>query len=90
MTRAAMASRFKVMRFMGLISKTGRSRSENQIQNPKAFILIAFDALVIAKNCHSVGERVPINVHESGAKEGDCGVDGIDGDGDIDGESGCG
>jgi len=75
---------------MGLVGKTNGSRSENQIQNPKAFVFIAFDSLIVAKDCHSVGERVPIHVHESGAKEGDCGVNVDVWDGNVDGKAGCG
>ena len=75
---------------MGLVGKANGSRSENEIQNPKAFVFVALNALIVSKYGDAVGKRVPINVNETGAKEGDCGFNGIDGDGDIDGESGCG
>ena len=70
-TRAAMARRLMVWRFMGLVGKTSGSGSENQIQNPQAFVFVAFDSLIVAEYGDSVGERVPINVGETGENESD-------------------
>ena len=81
--------RLRVRRFMGLISKTSRSRSENQIQNPKAFVFVTFDSLIVAEYGDVRGERIPIHVNESGAKEGYCSVNVDVWDVDVDGESGC-
>lgn len=78
------------MRRINLIIETTGSGSEHKVENPKAFVFVAFDSLVVTKNCDSIGESVVINVDETGAEEGDCGFDGIDGDGDIDGKAGCG
>ena len=78
--------RLRVRRFMGLISKTSRSRSENQIQNPKASLFVALDALVITEYGDVRGERVPINVNESGTEEGYCSVNVDVWDVDVDGE----
>ena len=80
------------LRFMGLnsVGVDERNGSENQIQNPKAFVLIAFDTLVIAKNRDAVGKRIPINVGESGTKERNCSVNVDVWDVDVDGKSGCG
>jgi len=70
--------------FMGLnsvgVDETGGSGSENEIKNPKARVFVAFDSLVITKNCDSIGERVPIYVHETGAEEGDCSVNAFEWD----------
>lgn len=74
---------------MGLIGKTSGSGSEYQIENPKAFVLVTFDSLVVAEYGDSVGESVVVNVNETGTKEGDCGFDGIGGDCDVNGQSGC-
>ena len=56
--------------FMGLnsvdVTETGGSGSENEIKNPKASVFVAFDALVIAKDGDAIGERVVVNVNESG------------------------
>ena len=56
--------------FIGLnsvgVDKTGGSGSENEIQNPKAFVFVAFDSLVVAKDGDAIGERVVVNVNESG------------------------
>jgi hypothetical protein len=75
---AAMARRFRVGRFMGLdsvgVAKASRGGGENEVQNPKAFVFVAFDSLVISEDSDSIGETVPINVHETGAEKFDCGV----------------
>ncbi len=75
---AAMNRRLMVMRRMGLdsvdVTKTSGSGSENEIKNPKARVFVAFDSLVIAKNCDSIGERVVVNVNETGAQKADCSV----------------
>ena len=85
-----MARKERSLRRMGLVGKTSRSRSKNQIQNPKAFVLIALDALIVAKNGDSIGECVPINVNESGTEERNCSVNVDVWDVDVDGKSGCG
>jgi hypothetical protein len=75
--KAAMAMRLRVERFMGLsgdVAETSGSGSENEVENPKAFVFVAFDALIITKDCDSIGETVPINVHETGAEKFDCSV----------------
>ena len=66
-TRAAIASRFKVMRFMELISKTSGGGGENEVENPKASVFVAFDSLVVAKDSHTIGKCVVVNVNETGA-----------------------
>jgi len=52
---------------MGLIVKASGSGSENEIQNPKAFVFVAFDSLIVAKNGDSIRKRVVVNVNETGA-----------------------
>jgi hypothetical protein len=73
-----MTIRFRVMRRMGLnsvdVAKTSGSGSKNEIKNPKAFVFVAFDSLIVAKNCDSIGKRVVVNVNETGAQESDCSV----------------
>jgi hypothetical protein len=73
---AAMARRFRVGRFMGLdsvgVAKASRGGGENEVQNPKAFVFVAFDSLVISEDSDSIGKAVPIHVHETGTEEGDC------------------
>jgi len=54
------------------VTETSGSGSENEIKNPKARVFVAFDSLVVAKNGDSIGERVVVNVNETGAQESDC------------------
>jgi hypothetical protein len=81
---------------MELISKTSGNGGENQIQNPKAFIFVAFDTLIVAKDRDSIRETVVIYVNETGAKEGDCSVNvdvwevDVDGKGSGDAVCNCG
>ncbi len=70
--------------------RIGLSDGENQMENPKALIFVAFDALVVAEYCDAVGESVVVNVNEMGTEKSDCCVNVGDGDGDGDGQSGCG
>ena len=84
-----MATNERSLRFIGLVSKASRSRSENEIQNPKAFVFVALNALVVAEYGDVRGERVPIHVNESGAEKGDCSVNVDVWDVDVDGEGGC-
>jgi hypothetical protein len=48
------------------------SGSENEVENPKALVFVAFDSLIVTEDSHTIGKTVPINVNETGAEEGDC------------------
>lgn len=48
---------------------------ENEIENKMAFVTFAIvgdgNGRVVAEDCHPIGERIPINIGETGADEGD-------------------
>ena len=71
------------------VTETSGSGSENEIENPKAFVFVAFDSLVVAKDGDAIGERVVVNVNETGAKEGDCSVNAGERYGDVNGKRRC-
>lgn len=66
---------FDAFGFHGLdsvdVSETSGSGSENEVENPKAFIFVTFDSLIVTENGNSIGKTVPINVNETGAEESD-------------------
>ena len=70
--------------------RIGLSDGENQIENPKTLVFVAFDSLIVTEYCDAVGESVVVNVDETGAEKSDCCVNVGNGDGDGDGQSGCG
>jgi hypothetical protein len=69
---------FDAFGFHGLdsvdVSETSGSGSENEVENPKAFVFVAFDALVISEYGDTIGKGVPIHVNETGTEESDCSV----------------
>lgn len=74
---------------MGLIIETSGGGGEHKVKNPKAFVLVAFDTLIITENGDVRGERIPIHVDETGAQENDCSVNVDVWDVDVYGKSGC-
>ena len=75
---------------MDLLSvRIGLGDGENEIENKMTLVTFAVigdgNGRVVAENGDSIRERIPINIGETGADEGDCGFDGIGGDGDVDG-----
>jgi hypothetical protein len=67
---------FDAFGFHGLdsvdVAKASRGGGENEVQNPKAFVFVAFDSLVISEDSDAIGKGVPIHVNETGTEEGDC------------------
>jgi hypothetical protein len=84
---------FDAFGFHGLdsvdVSETSGGGGENEVENPKSGVFVAFDALVISKDSDSIGERVVVNVNETGTEEGDCCVNLGKRNGDVNGEAGC-
>jgi hypothetical protein len=71
------------------VAETSGSGSENEIQNPKSGVFVAFDALVISEYGDTIGKTVPIHVHETGAEESDRSVNVGVRNGDVNGKAGC-
>jgi hypothetical protein len=66
------------------------SRRNDQIQDPKAIIFVAFDSLVITKDSHAVSNPIKVNVNVSLLKEVNRSVNRSERwQGDGDGKAGC-
>ncbi len=79
-----------ILRFMGLFSvRIGLRDGENEIENKMTFIAVAVrvgpNGRIVAEYGNSVGERVEVDVNETGTEKSDCCVNVGDGDGDDSG-----